>query len=371
VFVAVRARRWDLASYLAGVPLAAIAIALVGSPWVQGKALAIVSPAVLFAALLGCAWAWSDRRLIFGAGVGALIGAGIVWSNALAYSEVNLAPREQLAELEEIGEMLQGTAPVLMTEYQPYGVRHFLRNSDPEGASELRRRLVPLADGSSLEKGLWADSDDFRVDAFEPYEALVLRRSPEQSRPPGEYELEWAGDFYEVWTVGREAAAERLALGAGRPPVAEPVCADVRELAREVPGGSLRAARGEEPIFLDGISGRVELAAPGAYSVWIEGSVRAAAELTIDGMDVSSVRHQLNNEGLYTELGTADLGAGTHEVSVALSGRSLAPGSGGADESGSLAITRARDGEPALTVVPSERARRLCGQTWDWIEAVR
>ena len=237
--VAVRGRRWDVAAYVVGVPVAALAIFAVGSPWVDGKAFAIASPVLLFSALLGCMWAWSERRFVLGAGVAALIGLGVVWSNALAYSEVNLAPRDQLSELEEIGEMLEGAGPVLMTEYQPYGVRHFLRDSDPEGASELRRRLVPLADGSSLEKGLWADTDEFRADAFEPYEALILRRSPEQSRPPGDFKLKKAGEFYEVWVrdAGVTSATERLPLGSGRSPVSVPECADVRELARSVPGG--------------------------------------------------------------------------------------------------------------------------------------
>ena len=63
---------------------------------------------------------------------------------ALAYRDVNLAPRDQLAELETIGHRIAGQGPTLMTEYQPYGVRHFLRDADPEAASELRRRQVPL-----------------------------------------------------------------------------------------------------------------------------------------------------------------------------------------------------------------------------------
>ena len=277
--VAARGRRWDLVAYLVGVPGAALAIALVGSPWVDGKAFATVSPVLLFAAFLACVWAWSERRFILGAGVAALLGAGVVWSNALAYNEANLAPREQLAELEEIGEMLEDEGPVLMTEYQPYGVRHFLREADPEGASELRRRTVPLADGSTLDKGLWADTDDFSADAFEPYKALVLRRSPEQSRPPGDFELKRKGEYYEVWTrdPGVTTAAERLPLGQGRSPVAEPECADVRALAKGFPGGTLLAAESGKPVFLDGTSGVVDVQG-GPHSVWLEGSVRGGGE---------------------------------------------------------------------------------------------
>ena len=78
----------------------------------------------------------------------AAVAGGVLWSNALGYGDVNLAPHGQLAELEEIGERVAGEGPSLMTEYSPYGVRHFLREADPEGISELRRRTIPLADGS-------------------------------------------------------------------------------------------------------------------------------------------------------------------------------------------------------------------------------
>ena len=86
-----------------------------------------------------------------------------------------------------------------MTEYQPYGVRHFLRRGDPEGASELRRRAVPLVGGGTLAKGQSADIDRFQRQAVLVYRTLVLRRSSSRSRPPLAYDLTWTGDFYEVW----------------------------------------------------------------------------------------------------------------------------------------------------------------------------
>ena len=72
--------------------------------------------------------------------LGLAIAAGVVWSNALAYHEANLAPRERHAELEQIGEAIAGEGPTLMTEYEPYGVRHFLREADPEGAAHAALR---------------------------------------------------------------------------------------------------------------------------------------------------------------------------------------------------------------------------------------
>ena len=90
----------------------------------------------------------------------------------------------QLAELETIGHRFAGDGPTLMTEYQPYGVRHFLRNLDAEGASELRVRPVTLRNGGVLGKAQYADLDAFDLSAVLVYRTLVLRTSPVASRPP-------------------------------------------------------------------------------------------------------------------------------------------------------------------------------------------
>ena len=103
-----------------------------------GKALASGSPALLLLALAGAvAFALRMERVLGVTVLGAIL-AGVLWSNALGYHDVSLAPYAQLHELESIGGELSGKGPTLMTEYQPYGVRHFLRSGDAEGASELR-----------------------------------------------------------------------------------------------------------------------------------------------------------------------------------------------------------------------------------------
>jgi len=128
-----------------------------------------------------------------------VIALGVVWSNVLAFGDVTLAPREQLTELEQIGKRFAGQGPALMTEYQPYGVRHFLRNLDAEGASELRRRVVPLRDGSTVPTATSPDIAALLPEAVLEYRTLVLRRTPVGSRPPTQYRLAWQGRFYEVW----------------------------------------------------------------------------------------------------------------------------------------------------------------------------
>ena len=56
-------------------------------------------------------------------------------SNALIYHDVSLAPRDRLAELDTVAERTAGRGPVLYTEFEEFA-KHFLRDSDPVGASE-------------------------------------------------------------------------------------------------------------------------------------------------------------------------------------------------------------------------------------------
>ena len=174
------------------------------SPWLNAKAMAEASPAVVAAGVAGSAALLESGRRVEAVVIGSAIAAGVLWSNGLAYSDAWLAPRSQLAELESIGKRFAGQGPALMTDTEPYGVRHFLRSLDPEGAADRRRRLVPLLDGQGLAKGTYADLDQFQLAGILVYKTLVLDRSPLESRPPSDYRLVWSGRFYDV-----QAAAER------------------------------------------------------------------------------------------------------------------------------------------------------------------
>jgi hypothetical protein len=172
-----------------GALTSGLAIVIIGSPWAGGKALAIASVCVPALAATGALVLYSGAWRPLGGLLIAALAAGILWSNALAYHEVNLAPRWQLAELETIGGRIAGQGPTLMTEYQPYGVRHFLRDAAPGGSSELRTRPDRLLSGRELPKGAYADVDRFELSSVMQYRTLVLRRSPSQSRPPSLYRL--------------------------------------------------------------------------------------------------------------------------------------------------------------------------------------
>jgi hypothetical protein len=198
---ALRRRAAALVAYAASCALGAIAYSALGSPWLEAKAFAVASPAVLLLALVGATRLLEGRRTVAVLAL-ATIAGGVFASNALAYRDARLAPRAQLAELEGIGRSFAGEGPALMTEYQPYGVRHFLRRLDAEGASELRRRPVPLRDGRVLGKAEVADISAFAPEAVLVYRTLVLLRSAGASRPPAAYRLVWSGRFYDVWQRG-------------------------------------------------------------------------------------------------------------------------------------------------------------------------
>ena len=176
-----------------------------------------------------------------------IVPCGILVSSALAYHETWLAPKAQLAELSEIGQKFEGEGPALMTEYQAYGVRHFLRRLDAEGASELRRRVIPRLDGSETAKGEWSDTDQLVMDPGQQgvltYRTLVLRRNPMQSLPPSPYKLVWRGDYYDVWQRDPDYDAANLIVhkpfGSGFQPAAVPNCAIVQDVASQAGSGQV------------------------------------------------------------------------------------------------------------------------------------
>jgi hypothetical protein len=396
-----RRRAWGLLGYVLTTTAGCLAIAGLGSPWVDGKALATASPAFVFAGAAGAAALATRRRLVEAAVLAVAVGGGVLWSNALAFHEVSLAPHDRLEELRQVGKDIAGEGPALMTDYEPYGVRHFLREADPEGASELRRRQVPLGSGRLLEHLGYADIDEFRIDAVLPYRTLVLRRSTAGSRPPSIYTLVRRGRFYDVWQRPEAPALrvlDRMALGTRTDPTDVPRCSRVLGLARRAraagPQGRLAVAgharvtvtllpRGTyagswEPTGIAALTphgpGRVDLpiAAPaaGRHEFWIGGSFKGALELRVDGRRVSRQRHQLSHTGPYQPLGAAELRAGNHRIELRYTEGDLHPGSGGRPFPLGPLLVGQGAAERAISFVAPADARSLCGQRLDWVEAV-
>ena len=399
-YTAIRQRELTLPSYFLGGALAFAVVYAVGSPWVDGKGMAILSPAVLVAGLTGVAILIERTRFnIEGWLVGSFAAALILWSSFLAYQGVWLAPRAEHRELEQIGERFAGRGPALVTEGSTYGPRHFLRRLDAENAKDLRRRPVNLVDGSLPDGVPYLDTDAIATDALAPYRLLVFRRSPVASRPPGDFRLAYAGKYYEVWArtapiVAGKSLAEHLPLGEPLESSAVPNCAEVKALAdRAGPGATLVAARpgdyavvdlgnasvpaswasGDPGKFTPRDSGTLEAEAPvataGDYRVWIGGDIYGEVEVSAGGQTAPGVRQALNINR-YQPFGPFSLGAGDQRITIAYQGPGLAPGSG-ADPTpvGPILLERVQPDDRGTVTVSASQYRRLCGESWDWIES--
>jgi hypothetical protein len=370
-----RRRNATLALYAVSL-LACAMIVLIGSPWAAAKALATASPVALSLAMAGALAALRVDRFV-GAALIVVVAGGVLWSGALAYGGASLAPYEQLRELEQIGEEFAGQGPALMTEYSPYGARHFLRELDGEAASELRERTVPLRDGGVVDKGYAVDTDELNPSGLFEYRTLVLRGSPVRSRPPSPYRLVWKGKTYEVWQRPEayvDESLEHLSLGGEFEPSAVPECADVLALAERarVGGeGSVRLVAARHAPVYDATDGGLEVPATGRYMAWLKGSVRGLDELYVDGEKVGEARHEINNEGGYIYMGETRLSAGRHEAELRFGGADLHAGSGGfpRPEVGPLLFAPTGEEEGEIVSLPAGQARSLCGRRWDWIEA--
>jgi hypothetical protein len=402
--LALRRREFGLPLYVATTLAGCAIFAHYGSPWIDGKALATSSPVVFAAAMAGAAMlldrGLGGRRgglIAAGGAAFAALALGVVWSNALAYHDVNIAPRDQLRELEYIGNRFAGDSPALITDYQTYGARHFLRKLDAEGASELRRRVVPLrASPQGVNKGGFADIDEFAPGALDPYRTLVILKSPTASRPSSVFDLVWSGDTYEVWQRRPKAArvVEHVPLGNSVSPSGTADCEIVRRLAREAgPGGKL-ATVFRTPVYAVALAnfthparwatsgtelypkthgtgvGAIDVTVPGRYDVWVGGSFRSRLEVWIDGRRAGALRDVLNHAGGYARFGSLDLGSGRHRVELRYAGPDLAPGSAAqAYPMGPLVLAQ-QTAPGDVTYLDPKDARSLCGKRLDWLEAL-
>jgi hypothetical protein len=390
-------RAWEPLLYVAGALVAALALDVAGSPWIAAKALATASPALLAAAAIGVAAVFTTRRFVEGAVVALAIVGGVAWSNVLAYREAWLAPRSRLAELASIGSRYAGQGPALMTEFEPYGARHFLRRLDAEGASELRRDVVPLRSGQPVPPEGYADVDRFSLRPLLVFRTLVLRRSPVESRPPAAYRLVDSRRWYDVWQ--RSASPPRvlahLPLGSALDPAAVPSCAHIARLAR-VPGARRLVGVPREPVQVigfpatglprgwspgadpgsvdprasAGFGARIAVPRTGRYGVWVGGSFAGAIAISVDGRPIGDARHQLEWTGQFVEIGAARLAAGSHRLEIRYTVGGWRPGSDALAPFplGPLAV--APDDPGRLVSVTPDRSRRLCGRRLDWVEAV-
>jgi len=423
VVMAWRRGRWEVVAALATAVFACLVYVGTATTWVASKALASSSPLVLGVALVGVAAAIEGVRRVEVGGAAmamfAVIAGGVLLSNVMQYHAVILAPSDRLMELEHIGSKYSGQGPGLLTEFEPYGARHFLRGLGGEATSELRVNPVCLRPGSPLPDpesptgcieaafGTTPNVDEIKLDQVLHYRTLITRRTGVESRPPSVYRRVWAGRYYDVWQRGAGKAPDQIikhvSLGSRFQPAAVPDCQKVMDLADRAsafPHGVLAAVVRSPAIVIEG-DGKSELpkdwfvygqtrylyTAPnaytrtwdfkvpslGSYGVWVGGSFNSTLTMSIDGRVVGRRTNETQWPGNFLSFGSAVLTRGTHHLGIRHSGPGLGPGTGAQEPfgAGPFVVTQSVGPNDITYIEPSKARSRLCGKSLDWVEALR
>jgi hypothetical protein len=371
-------------------------------PYADAKLLVILSPMAVFAAAVGAWWVYSRWR---GAGIAVAValGAGVIVSDALAYRNAHIVPVQRMDALRDAAEHGSGRGPWLFPEWEEYA-KHFGETAGVNVASESSTpRSVSLREDQIIFNHSF-DLDEMRLEYVASWPGIMLRRSPEASRPPADYERTYTNPYYELWEQRSDGPTvlEHLPLQRPGQAAVPPRCQDVRDIAARVEEGErLVAARREmlptlgptvPPIFgatrpdrtqwvplddppgavgTDGhgwIAGRLTVRS-GEHAVWVKGGGGRPLAVFVDGRKVGEQR-QINTPGQWLPIGQVRLSAGSHEVKLVRPGAGLEPGNGVNGPIGGIALERRAD-RPLVTVAPEDAAAELCRRPWDWIERVR
>ena len=404
IVLAIRRGAGTLLAFLAFTAVGSGAALRVGGAWIDGKTMAMTAPLLVALALagalgltrLGGAW-WRSVPGVLGALAAVVITAGVLWSAALTYDGVALAPSDRMQELADIGQRFEGGGPGLLTEYVPHAARHFLRTIDAEGATELRWRGVRMVNGELPPDKVSMEIDDFALGEILIYRTLVLRKMPSSSRPPSAYRLAFSGEYYDVWTREQEGRiVEHVPFGEGHDAASVPACGELRRLGRvaEREGGRVVAAVRPTSIVVPLNAERlrpswppldaeavlpnepdtalldVPVPAGGAYNVWLGGSFGRGVEVSVDGTPIGRLRDERQHAGQFLPAGSAELSAGRRLVGIEYPSDGLRPGDGDtALEVGPLVLTPDRP-RPALRAVEPQQVTDLCRTGLDWAEVV-
>ncbi|MEA2371450.1 MAG: hypothetical protein QOH12_1844 [Solirubrobacteraceae bacterium] len=398
-----------------------------GVPWVIGKALAIASPAILFAGLIGGAILWARSRPA-GIVVIGLIAGGVLYSNALGYHQATIGPPGELSDLEHIGTLVGGKGPTFVNDFAVYADRYFLRAGDPVEPAEFRSVLLPLSDGTVLTKSAAADLDSFDLSTLTPYRSIVTPSAPTESRPSSLYHLVWSGRHYQLWQRPARAAETVLshipfgdstktpycgsvqAPAGGTAPAPKQICSI--QPAEAAPCSQVRAiagyaashravlvaaerplniyARGDQvtrpsrwgvtpsagsisPLYPGTASLRIKVAKVQHYALWLGGSFGRGFEVGVDGRALGRVVNEQSMIDGYAPVADFVLGTGVHMFTFTYPKVGLGPGTGDQLLTTLSAVVFAPvpQGLGQLTTVSPRQASSLCGKSVDWIEVVR
>jgi hypothetical protein len=392
-----RRRNWALLAVVAVAVIVWLVLTPRATTWTAAKLLVLLSPIAILTACVGAFGRLGLRRLD-GLLLGAAITVGVLASNAYLYHSTTMAPNDRFDELREVGERFAGVGPTLTPDFDEYAL-YLLREMAPDGPGNSRK-VQPWAspEGNFFPYGVTVDVDGLDPGLVDRMQAIVVRRSPFKSRPPGDFARAWRGNDYEVWKRSRDGAArEHLALGTGVQPgdaascrtvralVARGRAADARQLRfaprRPNVAPSLRASQ-RSPLAVLQPDGSVAFVGPGSvtarvripraetYRLWTQGNVGRPLRATIDGRSAGSVANDSGGDGNVLQFDAVPLTVGTHVLRLERGGGGLAPGDAAFTNIRAIALEPVAADAQSLRSLPIDDWRVLCGKQLDWIETV-
>jgi hypothetical protein len=367
------------------------------SPYGDSKLLIVLAPFVLLTAAFGL---WSlgrrGRTAAIAAGVaGAVLAAGVAYTDAIVYREVRLAPSERMEAIEDVADAAEGRGLTLFNEWEEYA-KHFARDAQINVPGEVAGPAPFVLRRNQPTFGQHFDLDEQALSYVLMHRAIVTRRGPSTSRPPASFRRVYANRFYELWVRGTGARVTAH-LSAQEPNAAQArvACRRIERFARSArPGESLLAHRHPQPVVLDtanaaerspgwppigSIPGTVVPLSPGQardtarmragrYRAWVRGTSGRPIEALVDGRKVGELRH-VNTPDQWIDVGEVTVAGGRHRLELRRGSGSLRPGDGYQGVIGPLALAPLDGGDEYVRVDPDD-ARELCATPVDWIERV-
>ncbi|HEY5286234.1 MAG TPA: hypothetical protein VIJ50_03930 [Solirubrobacteraceae bacterium] len=321
----VRARRYALAAWFAGLVIVWLALAGLASAWANAKTLMLTSPAVMLMAWAGVVALRDSRMRVVWALVAFLVVGGVFASDALLYHSSNLAPTARYEELASIDKRFAGRGPTLFTDFDEYSL-YVLRDMDVSGPDFVYSppALASAADGY----GDPVELEKIAPTTLASYPLIVTRRDPSAARPPAAYRLLRQGVYYQVWGRVSGGALSGRQSNRARVGLLEVPLAHVHR-----PPGWTLSRKGIVMGRAGTLSAPFSVPHGGVWELWLKGDVMRALTVRVDGRKLGRLGGQLDGNSLVINVLTPLpmlLDAGRHTLTISRPGADLAPGDGGA-----------------------------------------
>ena len=403
---ALRRRDWGLV-FLAGAGGLALAYYMARTgPWIQLKAICITAAVVLACAFAGASmlgeWIGRGRRsvaLAFSWSLTAIVAAGVLYGNALAYHDTTLSPTKRFRDLERIGNEYEGQGPALYPDFDE-DAEYILRRERAVGIVDPPSRRVPLRRPGARtprdEQGYELDTDMLTLPYVQSFSLIIRRTGPARSRPPSNWQLVERTRWHEVWRKVRPAStvllhepyegprrscrsfAAKAADSARRRPVrlAYVGAPDATRFhLGKAERSPLWSPKNASSLILYGrghASGQVTLPRAGNYRIWIAGDFGRVVHVSIDGRQLTEIRRLHSYADQYIELPSRHLSAGRHRIRLTKPGGGLEPGNKSGYEVPVGPILFVLPRPLPVRTAPVRDAFRICSAgRLDWMEVIR